>query len=175
MTSIRTVLCLSLPIIIALAFAGCSSPGSSSGDLDTRAGCAVVTATPTMAGSLVVMDVRATGCRGPDGSPLPRDDAVDRLAQAVWHSLRLPVDAVRIRVHESGEAPDDIATIMSSDGLEARFGPGPSGVAWPPLERGTSDRIWFLLPIAYVVAGIAIVCLARRLARAGVVLFFFRS
>lgn len=175
MTSLRTALCLSLPIIIALIFAGCSSAASSSGDLHTRAGCAVVTASPTMAGSQVVMDVSATGCHDPNGRPLLTNDTVDRIAQAVWHSLRLPVDAVHIRVLQSGEAHDDMTTIMTSDGLEARFGPGPSGVVWPVLQRGTGDSIWFLLPAAYVVAALGIVCLARAMVRAGVVVLFFRS
>lgn len=174
MTSIRTALCLSLPIIIALIFAGCSSAASSSGDLDTRAGCAVVTASPTMAGSQVVMDVRATGCRGPDGRPLSTDDAVDRLAQAVWHSLRLRVDAVHVRALQSGEAHENPAILVKSDELEARFGPGPSGVVWPVLERGTGDSIWILLPVAYVVAGLGVVWLAWRMRRAGIVVVIFR-
>jgi hypothetical protein len=175
MTSIRTTLVLSLPIIIALIFAGCSSDSSSSsGDLGTQAGCAHVMATPKMVGSQVVMDVRAAGCRGADGSPLLRDDAVERLAGVVWHSLRLPVDAVHIRVPQSSEPQNDMATIMSSDVLEARFGPGPSGVVWPLVERGTDDSIWFLLPAAYVVAALGIACLARAMVRAGVVVLFFR-
>lgn len=174
MTSIRTALCMSLPIMIALVFAGCSSASSSSGDLDTRAGCALVTATPTMVGSQVVMDVRAMGCRGPNGRPLLRHDAVDRLAQAVWHSLRLPVDAVHIRALESDEAHDDAATVVTSEELEARFGPGPSGVVWPVLEHGASDGIWFLLPVAYLVAGLGIVWLARCMLHTGIVVLCFR-
>ncbi|MHA6783166.1 hypothetical protein ACVGOW_19530 [Pseudonocardia saturnea] len=176
MTSIRTALCLSLPIIIALIFAGCSPASPSSGDLDTRTGCAIVTAKPTMVGSQVVMDLRATGCHGPDGRPLSRDDAVDRLAQAMWHSLRLPVDAVRIRALESAEEYDGRTTVVTSEELEARFGPGPSGVVWPATaaERGSGDGIWFLIPVVYLVAGLGIVWLARCMLRAGIVVIYFR-
>ncbi|MDN5750141.1 MAG: hypothetical protein L0H64_16785, partial [Pseudonocardia sp.] len=151
MTSLRTVLHLSLPIIIVLVGAGCSSADSSSGDLDTRTGCSAVTTSPTMAGSQVVMGVRARDCRGPDGRPLSTDEAVDRLAQAVWHSLRLPVDAIHIRVTRSAGTHDNPATVLTSAELEVRFGPGPPGVVWPPREHGTGDTIWFLLPIAYLI------------------------
>lgn len=119
-------------------------------------------------------DVSAMDCRGPDGLLLPRDDAIDRLAQAVWHSLRLPVDAVHVRVLQSAEAHGDPAAIVTREELEARFGPGPSGVVWPILERGTGDGVWFLLPVAYVVAGLGFVWLAQRMRPAGIVVVFFR-
>ncbi len=172
MTSLRTTLCLSLPIIIALICAGCSPAASSSGDLDIRAGCAVVTATSTMAAAQVVADVRATGCRDSDGRPPSRDDTVDRLAEAVWRSLRLPVDALHVRVLDSTDAHDDSATVLTSEELEARFGPGPPGVVWPVLERGATDGIWFMLPVAYVIVGLGMVRLVRR---AGVVVVVFRT
>lgn len=174
MTSIRAAICLSLPITIALIFGGCSSAASSSGDLDIRTGCAIVTATPTMVGAQVVTDVTASGCRGAERRPLPRDVAVDRVARDVWRSLRLPVDAIQVRTPPSVGSLDGPATVLTSEQLENRYGPGPSGVVWPARERGTGDRIWFLLPLAYAVSGLGIVWLARCMVRAGVVVLYFR-
>lgn len=172
MTSLSVAIGLSLSIITVLVGASCSSATSSSGDLDTRTGCAVVTASPTTVGSQVVMDVRATGCRAPDGSPLSHDDAADRLVQAMWHSLRLPVDAIHVRALDPADARYDTATVVTSEELKARFGPGPPGVVWPGPERGADDGIWFLLPVAYLVGGLGMVWFVRR---AGVVVVFFRT
>ncbi len=174
MTSLRAVLCLALPITVALSFAGCAAAPSSSGDLDTRAGCAVVTASSTMVASQVVMDVRATACHSPDGHPRSVDAAADRVAEVVWRSLRLPVDSVHIRVLGSAGAPDGTPMIFASESLEARFGPGPSGVVWPVRQHGVGDTLWLLLPVAYVLAGLGMVCVARAMTRAGVVVFLFR-
>ncbi|MBW0108378.1 hypothetical protein I4I84_06460 [Pseudonocardia sp. KRD-182] len=174
MTSLRAVLCLALPITVALSFTGCASASSSSGDLDTRAGCALVSASSTMAGSQVVMDVTATACHDPDGHPRSVDAAADRVAEVVWQSLRLPVDSVHVRVLGSAGAPDGAAVIFARENLEARFGPGPPGVVWPVRQHGVGDSLWLLLPVAYVVAGLGMVCVARATTRAGVVVFLFR-
>lgn len=173
-TSLRVALCLALLITAALSFAGCAPASSSSGDLQMRAGCAAVTASPTMVGSQVVMDVSATACHDPDGHPLSVDTAADRVAGVVWHSLRLPVDSVHVRVLASAGASDGTATSFASEKLEARFGPGPSGVVWPVREHRAGDSLWLLLPVAYAVAGLGMVCVARAMTRAGVVVFIFR-
>lgn len=83
-----------------------------------------------MAGPQVVVDVHATGCHGLDGRPLPRDEAVDRPAQAVWQSLELPVDAVHLTVSDA-ESLDSLPVITGRDDLVERFGPSAAGVVWP--------------------------------------------
>jgi hypothetical protein len=162
-------------LLIVLPLISCTERPSSSGDLNVHAGCDAVNARQTMVGPQVVMDVRAAGCRDPDGAELPRDDAVDRVAGAVWQSLRLPVDAIHVRLWQppnAGVSPPPV--VIPDEELEDRFGPGPSGVVWPVLEHNASERILFLLPIAYVVAGVGALWAARRLVRAGVVVVFLR-
>ena len=99
---------------VVMFFGAWSCLPSSSGDLGVRTGCASVTATRTMVGPQVVMAVTAQGCRGPDGRPLPHREAVDRLSQAVWRSLQLPVDAVHIRVPQPADTPVIHTVVMSA-------------------------------------------------------------
>ncbi len=121
----------------------------------------------------VVLDVHAVNCRGPNRMPLTQDLAVGVVAHAAWQSLQLPVDAVHVTVAASGAPPDESPSILTSDELADRFGPGPSGVVWPVSER-SDERIWVLLPLAYFAAGVAMLLVVRRLQRAGVVVVLLR-
>jgi hypothetical protein len=107
-------------ILMFIASGSCSP--SSPGDLDVRSGCASVTATRTMIGAKVVMDVVATDCPGDD--PDVQADVALRLVEETWRSLRLPVDEVRVRVR--GNAADHAEVAVRAE-LDRRLGPGPRG------------------------------------------------
>lgn len=162
-----------LLILAVLVTVGCSSVPTSSGDLDRRTGCSLVVAERTAAGEQVVVDVRAADCRDANGMLLARDLAVDRVAQAVWQSLELPVDAVTVTVSEAGASPEDVPATITGDELAERFGAGPSGAVWPVLDK-SDESIWVVLPVAYLAAGLAMALLVRRLRRAGVVVVLLR-
>jgi hypothetical protein len=159
-------------LVVAILLAGCSRLPTSSGDLDLRTGCPFVVAQRAMVGSDVVMDVQASSCRNPDGVLLPSEQAVDRLAQAVWQSLELPVDAIHVEVSAPAFDGDGTATITSKE-LSERFGSGPSGVVWPVSDR-PNEIIWVMLPIGYLATGLVMLLFARRLRRAGVVVVLLR-
>jgi hypothetical protein len=163
-----------IALLVAILFvAACSTKPASSGDLDRRTGCSSVVAERGMIGAQVVMGVRAIDCRRPDGQLLGRDVAVDRVAKAVWQSIHLPVDAVHIGVSDTGASPVDAPTTISRSDLTERFGRGPSGVVWPVRER-PDERIWVVLPVAYLATGAAMLLLLRRLRSAGLVVVLLR-
>jgi len=141
---------------------GCGA--SSPGDLDARPGCDTVALTHSTSGPLVILDVETTGCGelGPD---------VDRVARAVWQSIELPVDAVRVTIPDS---PQPTPMYFDREQLDERFGPGPNGVVWPVDERGPADAIWWLLPVAYAAVALMALHVVRRLSKAGVVGILFR-
>ncbi len=163
-----------IALLIAILFvAGCSIKPASSGDLDLRTGCSWVVAERSMVSTQVVMDVRASDCRDANGLPLERGLAVDRVAQAVWQSLELPVDAVRVAAAVAEASPEDTPTTVTGVELAERFGPGPSGAVWP-VPDSSDESIWLALPVAYLVAGLAMLLLVRRLRRAGLVVELLR-
>lgn len=153
-------------VMAILLTVGCSRLSMSTGDLDLRTGCSFVVAERIMVGSDVVMDVQASDCRNPDGSLLPSDQAVDRLAQAVWQSLELRVNTIRVKLGGT-------TTNIPSEVLTERFGQGPTGVVWP-VSDPPNESIWVLLPIGYLALGVMMLLLARRLRRAGVVVVLLR-
>lgn len=168
----RSICAAALLMSLALV-ASCSYGAQSSRDLEVRSGCAVISAHRTMFGADVVMHVSATGCRDIASAG---DDALERVVEAVWRSLRLPVDAMEIRLFPpAGTTIGPARAVIARDELEARFGSGPSGVAWPPRDDDAGDLLWLLLPVAFVIAGLGVVWLARRIVRAGVVVVFLRA
>lgn len=160
-------------VLAVLVLAGCSTRPASSGDLDLRTGCSSVVAERINLGAQVVTDVHAVDCRDPNRRPLAHNLAVDRVAQAVWKWLELPVDAVHVTISVTGTSPDDSPSVLTADELAARFGPGPSGVVWPVPER-SNETIWVLLPVAYLATGLVMLLMVRRLRRAGVVVVLLR-
>lgn len=158
--------------VAILLTVGCSRLSTSTGDLDLRTGCSFVVAERIMVGSDVVVDVQASDCRNPDGSLLPSDQAVDRLAQAVWQSLELRVNAIRVKLGGTASQSDATTTIPSEE-LTERFGQGPTGVVWP-VSDPPNESIWVALPIGYLALGFMMLLLARRLRRAGVVVVLLR-
>ncbi|MDN5920409.1 MAG: hypothetical protein L0I76_35805 [Pseudonocardia sp.] len=160
-TALRTAISVAL---LALVCSACTSP--SSGDLDVRTGCTSVTAKRAPAPSGVAMIVRAAGC--PDAA-----ESVDRIAAAVWRSLRQPVDEIRIDV-SAGDRRVPATVAFSRGVLTDRFGDGPSGPAVAPVEPDQDASLWLLLPIAWIAAGLGVLALVYRAARAGAVLFVIR-
>lgn len=167
---VRLLVVLGLSVLCGV---GCSSIPRSSGDLDRRSGCSLVVAERTQDRAQVVMDMHASGCRDQNGQLLERAQAVDRVAHAVWQSLELPVDAVRVSVSAPGALPEGTPTTIARDDLTERFGRGPSGVVWPVRDR-PDETIWVVLPLAYLAAGVAMLLLVRGLRRAGVVVVLLR-
>lgn len=164
----------SIALLISILFVtGCSIKPASSGDLDLRTGCAWAVAERSMTSTQVVMDVRASDCRDSNGLLLERGLAVDRIAEAVWQTLGLPVDVVRVTVSEAGASREDASTTITGDELAERFGPGPSGAVWPVSDRA-DESIWVVLPVAHFAAGLAMLLLVRRLRGAGLVVVLLR-
>lgn len=162
---VRLVILLGLSVLFGIA---CSSIPGSSGDLDRRSGCSSVVVELAQVGGQVMMDVHASGCRDQNGHLLDRAPAVDRVAHAVWQSLELPVDAIRVSISAPGASPQGPPTTISRDELTKRFGRGPSGVVWPARDR-PNDAIWVVLPLAYLAAGVTMLLLVRAHRRAGLV------
>lgn len=167
---IRLLVLFGLSVLLGV---GCSSMPRSSGDLDRRSGCSLVVAERTQDHAHVVMDVHASGCRDRNGQLLEPAQAVDRVAHAVWQSLELPVDAVRVSVSALEASPHGTPMTMTRDELIERFGRGPSGVVWPVRDR-SDETIWVVLPLAYIAAGVTMLLLVRCLRRAGVVVVLLR-
>jgi len=160
--------------VLVLLFVVSSCARSSSGDLGVRAGCTDAVAVRTMAGPEVLMAVSAYECRGRDGRLLSYREAVDHLSQAMWGSLRLPVDAFLVRVGRSADA-DAAPVVLPREELASRFGPGPPGVVRAVSQRESGEWIWFLLPVAFVLVGLFVLRLGRFLTRSGVAVVLFRG
>lgn len=155
-----------LALILLLVTSCAGAPPSSSGDLDDVTVCVSVTANRTMSGSKVTMDVLATGC--PDAAAAP-----DRVALAVWRSLRLPVDEIRVRLPQGHDDRASGMAVYSRGELENRYGRGPSGAVVPTAEQD-GGRIWVLLPVAWIIAALGVGVLVRRVARGRGVVVFIR-
>ncbi|MGD9990131.1 hypothetical protein [Pseudonocardia sp.] len=167
---VRLLVVLGLSVLFGV---GCSSMPRSSGDLDQRSGCSLVVAERTQVGTQVVMDVHVSGCRDQNGNLLERTPAVDRVAHAIWQSLELPVDAVRVSVSAPGASAEGTLTTIARDELTERFGRGPSGVVWP-VRDWPNETIWVVLPLAYLAVGMAMLLLVRGIRRAGLVVVLLR-
>lgn len=167
---VRLIVLLGLSVLLGV---GCSSMPRSSGDLDQRSGCSLVVAERTQDHTQVVMDVHASDCRDRNGQQVERAQAVERVAHAVWESLELPVDAVRVSVSALGASPEGTSTTITRDELTERFGRGPSGVVWPVRDR-SNESIWVVLPLACVATGVAVLLQVRGLRCAGLVVVLLR-
>lgn len=71
-----------------------------------------------------------------------------------------------------GNATEHTETASRAE-LKRRYVPGSHGVVWPVPRRSPTDWLWFLLPIAYIVAGYGIFRLARQSVRSGVFVVLF--
>lgn len=162
----RGVRLLAAAVLLAVAYLWVQLPDD---DLARRVGCSSVTVQRINVGADVLVVVHADGCRIPQGRAPTSVEVAQRLASTVWRSLELPVDA--IRVEQSGVVPG--TTVLTATELAQRFGPGPSGIVRPASDR-RDDRIWLLLPIGHLVAGLTMVLAVRRMRRAGVVVLLFR-
>lgn len=167
---VRLLVMLGLSVLFGL---GCSSIPRSPGDLDHRSGCSLVLAERTQVRAQLVMYVHASDCRDRNGHLLERAQAVDRVAHAVWQSLELPVDAIRVSVSAPGRSPEGAPTTIARDELTERFGRGPSGVVWPVRDR-SDETIWIVLPLAYLTAVVTMLLLVRGLRRVGLVIVLLR-
>ncbi|WP_433273986.1 hypothetical protein ACQPZA_24065 [Pseudonocardia xinjiangensis] len=130
-----------------------------------------------MSGTLVVVEVTAKACRSSDGTLLPYEDAVDGLTQATWSSLRLPIDAIQVRVFRSQDVDANIMPalrVLPETLLERRFGAGPPGPVRPVSKRPTGQSLWLLVPVAYLVVGAAAVGFARQARRSMLVILPIR-
>lgn len=152
-------------VVLALVCSACTP--SSSGNLDVQTGCTSITTERASATSGVAMTVRAAGC--PDAAT-----AVDRIAAAVWRSLRQPVDEIRIEVPaRDGDGPP-LTAAFSRGVLTDRFGDGPSGPVVASAERDDDNSLWLLLPFAWIAAGLGVLALMYGAAGAGAVIFVIR-
>lgn len=152
--------------VVALALVCSACTPSSSGDLDIQTGCTSVTAKRELVASGVAMTVRAAGCA--DAAT-----AVDRIAAAVWRSLRQPVDEIRIEVPARDGDGARMTVALSRGVLTDRFGDGPSGPVVASVERDDIS-LWLLLPFAWITAGLGVLALTCRAARTGAVLFVIK-
>ncbi|GAA1194968.1 hypothetical protein [Pseudonocardia alaniniphila] len=155
----------------------CSCDLAKSGDVGMRDRCTGVLMERRMSGPLVVLEASAQACYDVDGKLLSYRDAVDRLGQVAWSSMRLPVDAIHVRVYRAFDA--DIAVPpaslqLSAASLKCRFGPGPMGITRPVLRRPDTQLLWFLLPIAYLAVAVTAVGIARRAQRSGLTVVLLR-
>lgn len=155
----------------------CSCDLAVSGDVGVRDGCTGVLMERRMSGPLVVLKVSAQACHDVDGKLLSDGEAVDRLGHATWASLRLPVDAIQVRVYRAFDvdaAVPPASLQLPAASLKRRLGPGPMGVARPVSRCPDAQLLWFLLPIAYLAAGVAAVGIVRRAQRSGLMVFLLR-
>ncbi|MBW0101417.1 hypothetical protein [Pseudonocardia sp. KRD291] len=154
-------------IVVMLAIVCSACIPSSSGNLDVQTGCTSITTKRAPATSGVAMTVRAAGC--PDAAT-----AVDRIAAAVWRSLRQPVDEIRIEVPARDGYGAPLTVALSRGVLTDRFGDGPSGPVVAAAERDDDISLWLLLPVAWIAAGLGALAMVYGAARAGAVLFVIR-
>jgi hypothetical protein len=160
----------SVAVVMVVMFIGSASCSPMSArSLEARSGCTSVSASRTMDGTRVVMAVVATDCAGDDPVLLAAAAAV--LIEATWRSLRLPVDEVRVRLR--GNVVEH-AEIASRAELDRRFGSSPRGVVRSGSQPSWSDRLWLLLPVAYVVFGFGIFRLAQLMGQRGVFVIMIR-
>lgn len=161
----RIGILLSLALVLVGA---CADPSRAPG-----AGCVDTVADRLNVDAPVVTLVRARGCRDVSGSQLLMEQAVDRVSETVWTSVRQPLDAQHLHVagSDDGATAPVVVPRAESDG---RFGTdlGP-GVRSEPRRGG--QEIWLLLPFAWLVAAVVVFRLVRRLARAGIVVIFLRG
>lgn len=163
--SVSTLRTAAIVVMLALVCSACTP--SSSGNLDVQTGCTSITTKRAPATSGVAMIVRAAGC--PDAAT-----AVDRIAAAVWRSLRQPVDEIRIEVPARGGDGAPLTVAFTRGVLADRFGDGPSGPVVASVERDDDTSLWLLLPFAWIAAGVGVLALVHGAARAGAVLFVIR-
>ncbi|MER7433675.1 hypothetical protein ACFU8R_28145 [Pseudonocardia alni] len=141
-------------------------------DLDRRTGCDVLSLNDSISEQTVLLDVRVTGCRAPDGTYADPADAADRVAAAVWQSTERPVDVLRVIIADPHRTAPSAQFGRSE--LDDRFGPGPRGVVVPIYERGPGDGLWYLLAVAYFAIALTMLRVARHHRERGVIIFLLR-
>lgn len=160
-TTLRSAISVAMLILVCSA---CAPRPSGNLDVQTDCGSVIAERVPDAAG--VAMNVRAAGCPDPA-------EAVDRIAAAVWRSLRQPVDRIRVEV-----ANRDKTTRATEEfcrkALTERFGAGPRGPVVASAEPDSGTGLWLMLPVAWLVIGLGALALTYRAVRAGAVLFVIR-
>lgn len=152
--------------IMLSAAVGCSITPTAHVDLEAATGCSSVRIEESVRGETTTIHVQATDCDA--AGNVIYEAAADRVAGAVWQSLRRPVDIVEIRLPAIGSPSTESVEIQGSN-LAARFEVG----ATAPKAQA-HDAVWFLLPAAYVAAAVVMVLLARRMNQAGLIIVLFK-
>jgi len=117
-------------------------------------------------GGTTTIRVKATGCDA--SGNVTREAAADRVAGAVWQSLRRPVDVVEVDLPGIA-SPDAGPVVVQGSNLAERFEVGTVASEVP-----ASDAVWLLLPAAYISVAVAVLMAVRRMNRAGLIVVLFR-
>ncbi|MCY7287142.1 MAG: hypothetical protein LH624_02555 [Cryobacterium sp.] len=155
-----------LLLIVLSAAAGCSITPTAHVNLETATGCGSVGIEQSVRGGTTTIRAQAAGCDASGG--VTRETAAERVAVAVWQSLRRPVDVVEVDL--SGIAsPNAGPVVIQGSNLAERFEVGTVASEVP-----ASDAVWLLLPAAYISVAVAMLMAVRRMNRASLIVVLIR-
>ncbi len=161
---------IALLLTVFVTVAGCGMVRTSDpADLTTVLGCAYVRPVLTFEDQADVLEVSVRDC----DQPSPNAGNADRIAGTIWRSLRSPVDRVDVTLAH----PTTLTTTIAFHGEDLAQRYQIDTLPRTPRTIGAmlSDLLWLLLPASYLAVFVLMVVAVRRLRRAGIVLFVFRS
>lgn len=142
------------------------------------AGCRGVLVKLIEHGGGVALAVSAQECVEPDGARASAQQAIARLAEAVWRTAWPRFDSVHATVYRYAELPGQeraYGQVLTRAELERRWGARPAG-----FDRGVADLSgaslfpWVLLPVAMLIGLSFAVWAGVGLARSGTIWIVFR-